>query len=823
MNSSPNPKFPYTIGGIMGKNDPSYVTRQADRELYDALKAGQYCYMFNARQMGKSSLQVRVTQRLQDEGVACGVVSMQAVVENSSTEEGFYHGLLNRLNKIMGLEIQDLDLKQWFQQQEGIPHITRFLKFLEDFLLKKITQKIVIFFDEIDKILSHPFKDDFFAVLRTCYDMRHSMPIYQRLTFAFLGVTAPSDLIQDKRQSPFNIGTAINLKGFQLEEAKPLMHGLGNTERPEVVLEEILYWTGGQPFLTQRLCKLVMNRSNQINSYSEKEAIKDIVNLEIIEDWGSKDEQIHFKMISDRILESKKPSILLDLYSSIQKNKNLEIKSDNSYEQIELRLTGLVVKEQGKLRVYNPIYERIFDQKWVSSNIADLCPYKESFTAWKSSKNDKKWLLRGRNLIEAKEWNKGKNLSNEENKFIAASERSEKEENKNIIFRSFIMSFSFVVLSILVFRSVEWLYLRSVCQKPYGITTMDYMYAHDKGIQYIVTGQSDGKVNLLKNLSYPVCVNHINHIDHKDIISAVKFSPSKKQLASASLDGKVLLTNLENRKNEIPPLTHISPVTSINFNHNGKYLATSTHDGTLRIWDTLSGTEIRREDFNKNLDNNSNHNVYINQIIFSKDGRYLAASGLNEFPQLFKWDSVNNKLEFLRAIQIKSNRVVFSPRENVLALASSNGILKILTIQDSQVKIVKSLSLDSKNDILKTKEIFFSPDGETIAITRYDTEQKIQLWKWKNGQKQFNNINNVLESAFSSDGNYLAVGTTNREIQLYSTTQDYKKPLSTKTLEGNPVAIKFSPDEKNKKDQFLTVVDSKGNITVLNINQMIPN
>jgi hypothetical protein len=43
----------------------------------------------------------------------------------------------------------------------------------------------------------------------------------------------PSDLIQDKNRTPFNIGRAIALHGFSLDEAQPLAQGfVGKTDNP---------------------------------------------------------------------------------------------------------------------------------------------------------------------------------------------------------------------------------------------------------------------------------------------------------------------------------------------------------------------------------------------------------------------------------------------------------------------------------------------------------------------------------------------------------------------------------------------------------------
>jgi hypothetical protein len=133
--------------------------------------------------------------------------------------------------------------------------------FIKDVLLVQFPQdKIVIFIDEIDSILSLNFAvDDFFALIRFCYNQRAINPEYNRLTFAIFGVATPSDLIADKNRTPFNIGKAIDLQDFQLDEALSLAQGLEEKfSHSKALIEEILAWTGGQPFLTQKICQLCL-------------------------------------------------------------------------------------------------------------------------------------------------------------------------------------------------------------------------------------------------------------------------------------------------------------------------------------------------------------------------------------------------------------------------------------------------------------------------------------------------------------------------------------------------------------------------------------
>jgi hypothetical protein len=56
-----------------------------------------------------------------------------------------------------------------------------------------------------------------------------------------------------------------------------------------------LAWTGGQPFLTQKLCQLVLDAESLIPSGEEKLWIENLVRSHIIESWESQDEPEHLR------------------------------------------------------------------------------------------------------------------------------------------------------------------------------------------------------------------------------------------------------------------------------------------------------------------------------------------------------------------------------------------------------------------------------------------------------------------------------------------------------------------------------------------------
>ena len=385
----------YQVGGALPLEATNYVVRAADQELYQGLRGMRFCYVLNSRQMGKSSLLVRTMKRLQDQGFACVEMEMRDICSYQITQEEFYGTMVSHL--VSGFEL-DLDEGEWWYRYEYLSPFDRFSKFVDEEVLGRVAGKIVIFIDEIDSILNLAFKDDLFGFIRTCYNKRATQPKYQRLTFALLGVATPSDLIADNQRTPFNIDSlAIELQGFTREEAKPLVGGLeGKVRYPDAVLQAILNWTGGQPFLTQKVCRLVCQSCRDVACYvsfprsqrrvkfssNPQSLVDQVVRSHILNNWLSQDNPEHLRTIRDRVLSGYQDSQpLLTLYHRILKRK--KVPADENNLQQQLQLSGLVVKRGGQLQVANRIYASVFDRHWVNQQLQSIPSPSLSLPWWR--------------------------------------------------------------------------------------------------------------------------------------------------------------------------------------------------------------------------------------------------------------------------------------------------------------------------------------------------------------------------------------------------------------------------------------------------------
>jgi len=360
----------YVAGGTVGFK-ACYVERQADGDLYRALLQGEFCYVLNSRQMGKSSLMARTTYRLREGGVTVVALDLMALGVNLTAEQ-WYAGLLVKVATQLGFED---DLENYWQSQERLGPLHRFFRALREVVLPRMKRRLVVFIDEIDtvRMLSFP-TDDFFAAMQVCYSSRTEESEWDRLTFCLLGISTPAELIRNPRSSPFVIGRRIELSDFTETEAAPLGHGLTSDEAlAKTLLKRILHWTSGHPYLTQRFCQAVAEAKAGLAGSTSATSADTIDHLcaGLFFAPRARHDDPNLSFVGAWIVRTEADlTRLLELYQHVHRGERLGVEEDNDVMD-QLRLSGIVKVIDGCLCVRNRIYDRIFDEDWISANLPD--------------------------------------------------------------------------------------------------------------------------------------------------------------------------------------------------------------------------------------------------------------------------------------------------------------------------------------------------------------------------------------------------------------------------------------------------------------------
>ncbi|MFN6463908.1 MAG: AAA-like domain-containing protein [Nostoc sp. DedVER02] len=784
--SSPS-VYQYQAGGSLPVTAPSYVKRQADDELFQALLKGEFCYVLNARQMGKSSLRVRIMDRLQAQGMRTGTIDMTTIGSQQMTSEQWYASVLQSIVSSFRLKV---NLRTWWRERSHLSPVKRFDDFFTAILLTEIQQPVVIFIDEIDSVLGLDFPiDDFFALIRACYNKRVEEPIYQRLTFTLLGVATPSDLIADKSRTPFNIGQAIDLQGFRLSEALPLLPGLQETvNQPEIMLRHIIEWTNGQPFLTQKLCQLVLNAWQNgtiaIPSGEEASWLENLVRSRLIDYWELQDEPEHLRTIAHRLLyDEQRAGRLLGLYQQILDVCSLPVPIDNSPEQTELLLSGLVVKEQGYLRVRNQIYAEVFNAVWVEQQLTNLRPYAVNLKAWLSSERlDESRLLKGQALRDAEVWAEGKRIGDRDYQFLAASHALEKREQQQALEaartreiearlvqekktarlqRYFLGIISLALIAVLgLGLTAFWQYRTAKVSEIQALSrSSEALFASDRRLDALIEAlRAKQQLRRLSHVNAATiaqveevlrqavygAVEFNRLVGHQEYVYSVVFSPDGQQIATGSRDKTIKLWARDGRL--LKTLNTSDWVFDVVFSPNGQFLAASTQAGEVKFW--------------------------------RRDGRLLWT--WKQQPDLHK--------------QILLFKLIFSPDGQSIAVTSDDRTVKLLDLNGRLVR-----SLKGHQDAIWSLD--WSQDGQTI-----DLLQEVGKGKRLKGKEKITNLSPFPLLLFpTSARSLIASASEDRTVKLWSSDGSLIKTLV--GHQGAVYVVRWSQD-----GQLLASGDMQGAI-----------
>ncbi len=245
-----NLENPYRAAGTF--TGPSYVARQADRDLLQAIESNlRFPYMLAPRQSGKSSLIAHVRTKL------AATECVSAFVDFST----FLPGELTDFDKFLGRFFGDclfsLGIACDFQLVSG-----RFLEGINFLLGQTRGKRLVVFLDEVDALQRSGFRDTFFSIIRNVFNERAVHRELRKLQFVIAGAACAEDLITDELRSPFNVGKAIQLTDFTLKETEIVCSFMrtSGVQMPADLPSLIFQNANGSVYLTQLLLEHLWER-----------------------------------------------------------------------------------------------------------------------------------------------------------------------------------------------------------------------------------------------------------------------------------------------------------------------------------------------------------------------------------------------------------------------------------------------------------------------------------------------------------------------------------------------------------------------------------
>ncbi|MBH8561576.1 tetratricopeptide repeat protein [Nostoc sp. CENA67] len=167
----------------------------------------------------------------------------------------------------------------------------------------------------------------------------------------------------EQESSNFRLFSRSTIKLFKLDE---------KANCPEVVLAEVLFWTDGQPILTQKLCQLIAESEGIIAPGKEAATVQQLVQTRLINDWENQLAAEHLQEIRESIIHHQQcdPLLLLELYKLVWQQGEVAI--DHSPQQTQLLHLGLVVQQQDLLKLGNRIYQSVFNLNWVELELSQF-------------------------------------------------------------------------------------------------------------------------------------------------------------------------------------------------------------------------------------------------------------------------------------------------------------------------------------------------------------------------------------------------------------------------------------------------------------------
>ncbi|MGK3984867.1 AAA-like domain-containing protein [Sorangium sp. So ce136] len=749
-----------------------YIERSADTELFEALRGGELCYVLSTRQIGKSSLRLRVSRRLRAEQVECASVDLEALGPESATPAGWYLGIASEIAEQLGLEPPD----EFWDAHWHLGPVHCWLRWLEDVVLVDISSAIVLFIDELDATLSLPFsRDDFFAVIRSFVNRRAERPANARLTFCLLGVAAPWELVADPTRTPFNIGRSIRLDDFTRAEVRGLSAGLeGLVADPDALLDAVYTWTAGHPYMTQRLCADLVGERRGLS-------VEEAVQRRFLAHGRTEDPNLRY---AARCLEAPGPHHhahapkLLRLYKQLLDGHRVPVDSGDPV-QLALRLAGLSAERTRPvggpcLDVRNRIFGAVFDRAWVQSREAERT-ITEPLARWLTNGRKDDFLVGGAALAELTSWCDGRgDVSAEERAFLAACARAEVQKRSmrrllTVLAVAVTLLGSLILVLLWQMGKEEQARIRAQQESrekdarrlaaqagkelAEGQLQRARLLAVEAGVAARASGRPAGPtvVQALGDAVWGPAVGQEVLAGHGGAVHDAVFSPDGRSVATASADGAARIFRLDGREEPTVLRGHKLAVVAVAYSRDGSRLATASTDGTVRLWRADGHEECTL----------ATRDAAPASVAFSPDGSRLVAGTTNGAVYVWRPGMGDEPPLVVTLGERLIRRAVFNHDGTRILATAVSGTVHVVRTDGQGAPAV----LDGHGQGVEAAD--YSPVDDRVALAAGDGTARVLVPRQREPVVLRGHTGPVRSAAFSADGTAIVTASADRTAHIF--------------------------------------------------------
>jgi hypothetical protein len=238
-------------GGAVPLDSRYYIIQPTDIEFRDGLERQDGLLLVKgARQMGKTSLLARALQQARSAGKTVVPLDLQKLNQEDLKD-------LTSLYKALGGMIADQLKLDVYPEDKWRPSRAPNINF-ENYIVREVMDKVeghvVIAMDEVDRLFFYDYASEVFGMFRSWFNDRSTNPDmpWSRLTQAFVYATEPHLFITDQFQSPFNVGTKMELHDFTIDQVSHLNELYERPIQTRDDLERFYELFRGQPYLSRR-------------------------------------------------------------------------------------------------------------------------------------------------------------------------------------------------------------------------------------------------------------------------------------------------------------------------------------------------------------------------------------------------------------------------------------------------------------------------------------------------------------------------------------------------------------------------------------------